>query len=256
MSKKTRNRQNVEIEYLTKALHLNGIAMSEGPKKKSWNIQDLRRVTPLTPSQEDMFASWEKGKHLIAYGSAGTGKTFLACYLALREVLNKNNSHVILIRSTVPTNDPGFLPGKLEEKIAQYELPYDDIFYELIGRSTTYSDMKDARVVDFRSTSFLRGITWHNAIVIIDECQNLTWHEMNTVATRVGDNTRLIFCGDGYQSDLVMSKKYGNTGFYDLLRVSFEMDEFDLVEFKPYDVVRNDFVKSWLEKSENIVIAA
>lgn len=246
---KKRNGRKAEIEYLETALRQNGIAYEEGPKRKTWSIHDLRTIKPLTSTQEDMFHAWFNGKNIAAYGSAGTGKTFLALYLALTEVLSQRQSRIVLVRSAVPTREIGYLPGSLEEKIAFYELPYHDILKELVDRSSTYKDMKDSGLIDFLTTSFLRGLTWDNCIVVIDEGQNMTFHEIDSIMTRLGENTRVIFTGDLAQSDLD-GKKNGVCGMSKFLKATGNMESFELVRFTVHDIVRSNLVKSWIMASE------
>ena len=246
MARKRRNGRQAELEYLEMALCLNGRAIEEGPRRKHWSMHDLKTINPLTPTQEDMFHSWYNGNNICAHGSAGTGKTFLAFYLALTEVLAKRQTRIILVRSAVPTREVGFLPGTLEEKLMQYEQPYHDILWELVGRPSTYRDMKEAGLIEFHSTSFLRGLTWDNAIVIVDEAENLTFHEINSVMTRIGDNTRVIFTGDTNQTDLDGSKRLGAEGLSEAREVFKSMNSFECVEFNVHDIVRGDLVKSWI----------
>ncbi len=253
MPKKRRNGRNGHIEELEIALTNNGKAYKEGPKRKTWSTHDLRTIKPLTAAQEDMFHAWFNGDNIVAHGSAGTGKTFLAFYLALLDTFqHKRQSEIIVIRSAVPTREIGYLPGDLDEKTAQYELPYHDIVYELIGKSSSYQDMKDAGVIRFMTTSFLRGLTWDNAIIIIDEGENMTFHEINTIMTRVGHNTRIIFTGDLTQTDLDGSKRLGSSGMTQTLDVIRNMKEFEDVCFTVHDIVRSEFVKSWILATESV----
>ncbi len=252
-TKSTKSRRNEEIEFLKEALYANGHALEEGPKKKKWSTQDLKNIRPKTDAQEDMFQAWFSGKHVCASGSAGTGKTFLAFYLALNEYLQQRTQRIIVVRSTVATRDVGFLPGTLEEKTAQYELPYHDITWELLGKSSSYQDLKDAKVIEFMTTSFIRGLTWDNAVVIIDETQNMTFHEINSIMTRIGENTRIILTGDTKQTDLNEGKKHlGLEGMSQALRVFDHMDSFASVHFTKHDIVRSEFVKSWIVAVEHI----
>lgn len=248
-----RARRNEDIEFLKEALNANGHAIEEGPKKKTWSIKDLKSIKPKTAAQEEMFQAWFSGKHVCASGSAGTGKTFLAFYLALNEYLQQRTRRIIIVRSAVTTRDLGFLPGTLEEKTAQYELPYHDIAWELIGRASTYQDMKDAGIIEFMTTSFVRGLTWDNAIVIVEEAQNMTFHEINSIMTRIGENTRIIVTGDTKQTDLNEGKKHlGLEGMSQAIRVFDNMDSFASVHFTKHDIVRSEFVKSWIVACEHI----
>lgn len=232
---------------------MNGKAMEEGPRRKHWTIHDLQHIRPLTPGQEEMFHDFiAANKHICAHGSAGTGKTYVAVFLALNELLQKDSEieRIILIRSAVATRDLGFMPGTLEEKTAFYELPYRDMFTDFLGKYNSYDDMKDAGVVEFTTTSFIRGLTWDNTVVIVDEAQNMTWSEFDSVVTRLGRNSRLIICGDSsHQQDLKKEK----TGFNDALKVMQELPTtFSVVHFTHHDIVRSPFVKEWIMARDNL----
>lgn len=244
-----RNNRN-NVYQLEEALYANGRAMADGPKKKHWSRHDLTNVQPLTPTQREMIYEYAHGSNILASGSAGTGKTFLALYLALNDVLNPESDvdKVVIVRSAVPTRDLGFTPGTLEEKAALYEAPYKDIFHDLIGRANTYQDMKDSHLVDFQTTSYIRGVTWDNAVIVVDEVQSMTFHEINTIMTRLGRNSRIILCGDLPQTDL--RKKGESSGMEKLMRVADRMGGFANVNFTRYDIVRSDFVKSWIVACE------
>lgn len=246
-------RDTSNVYQLTEALIANGKAQEIGPKRKSWSTHDLKHVKPITHSQHELVNAFDSGNHIVANGSAGTGKTFLACFLALRELLKADSTYkkIIIIRSAVPTRDLGFLPGSIEEKYAIYEQPYMDIFAELLRRASSYQDMKEVGWVEFCTTSYVRGLTWDDAIVIIDECQSATFHEINSVVTRIGKNTRLIIAGDIPQTDL--RKKGEVSGFGELAHIASKMKAFSVVKFTHQDIVRSEFVKSWIiacEKSE------
>jgi len=235
-----------DIDNLNNALALNGQAMLDGPKKKTWTYHDLAVKKPLTRIQEEMYHEFFNGNNICACGSAGTGKTFAALYLALCELLNKNNpiDHIIIVRSAVPTRDVGHLPGTLEEKIAVYELPYHDMFMEFFGQYNSYQNMKDANLIEFCSSSYVRGVSWNNAVIIIDEAQNMTWEELDSVITRVGTNSRIIVCSDeSHQRDL---KKGETTGFHIGIRIMSDLRSFSVLHFTHFDIVRSEFVKQWI----------
>lgn len=250
MSKKKASRRKHDIEFLETALCHNGSAKRTGPKRKTWSTHDLKTIKPLTPSQQDLFHAWFNYEHLCAVGTAGTGKTFLAFYLALNEIFNpkSDQERIIVVRSVVPTRDVGFLPGDLAEKVSVYESPYKDICADLIGRSSTYDDMKEAGLIHFMPTSFVRGLTWDNAIVIVEECQNMSFHEINSIVTRLGQSSRIIFTGDTNQTDL----RPVECGMDKLMKTVDNINRFAVVEFNHNDIVRSDIVRSWIVAAEMV----
>lgn len=254
MPKKKASRKNNEIKFLEDSLNNNGAAQFYGPKQKKWSTHDLKTIKPLTPSQQDFFHAFFENDHICAHGSAGTGKTYLAFYLALNEILNPKTpqNRIIVVRSVVPTREIGFLPGDLNEKVSVYESPYKDICAELIGRPSTYDDMKESGLIKFMPTSFIRGLTWEDAIVIVDECQNMCFHEINSIVTRLGQNSRIIFTGDTSQTDL----RPVECGMKKLLEVVGNIQTFETVTFTYHDIVRSDIVKSWIVATEQLELAA
>jgi phosphate starvation-inducible PhoH-like protein len=208
----------------------------------------IKTVTPLTDNQENAFHVNGSGNNLVLYGVAGTGKTFLASYFALSDLISGMAKKIIIVRSAVTTRDQGFLPGTLQEKMALYEAPYREIYAELCnGRRDVYDLLKKRDYLEFMSTSFIRGVTFDNAIIIVDEVQNLTDHEINSVLTRVGKNTRVILCGDTRQNDLKMTgKKNQETGMHNLLQIARAMASFSMIEFGVDDIVRSGFVKEYI----------
>jgi len=242
-----------KMSFVHEVTHSNIVAIHQGPKTKSWSLHDLKAIKPMTAKQGSLIESYFMDNHLVASGSAGTGKSFLALWLALNSLLDKDEpqDHIIVVRSAVASRDIGFLPGTAEEKLEPFEAPYRDIMHELLGRSSSYDDLKDAGKLKFIPTSFVRGSTWDDAIVVIDEAQNLTLHELNSVITRVGVNTRVIVCGDYNQNDLA-NKRYETSGFKDFLRVAEAMHDFDVVNFTKEDIVRSEFVKAWISTLEDL----
>lgn len=205
-------------------------------------------VKPMTKNQEFAFESWDQGYHLMLHGIAGTGKTFLALYFALREVLNPGNDFekVYIVRSTVPSRDQGFLPGSQKQKEAVYEEVYHEVTSELFERGDAYQILKQKGLVEFRSTSFLRGSTFRNCIIVVDEVQNMSDGELHTIMTRVGENSRIIFSGDVKQDDLTSERKREVSGLRNFMRIIQQMQEFDFVEFTSDDIVRSDLVRSYI----------
>src|SRR5574343_502214 len=211
--------------------------------KKKFTQHDIARIKPLTNNQMETFREWAQGQHLVLDGYAGVGKTFLAMFLALQTVLDPDSDQdkIVIIRSAVQSRDIGFLPGTEEEKNAAYEKPYQQICDQLFRWKNSYTNLKEIGVIDFQNTSFLRGTTFDNSIVIFDEFQNTNEVESDTVATRLGDNSRLIICGDDIQNDL--GSKSGAKGFLNILR---RMDAVSFIEFGLDDIVRSGFVKEYL----------
>jgi len=204
----------------------------------------MRHIEPLTKNQNLAFKSWEKGKDLFLHGAAGTGKTLLAFYFGLKEVLSTRLRTLVVIRSVVPTRNIGFLPGDLREKSKEYETPYYELCQVLFGRTDSYEILKQRGYIQFVTTSFLRGVTMDNSIIVIDECQNMNWAELNTIMTRVGKNSRIIFAGDFKQSDL--NNRSGSFDIHKIIRVCGRMDCFDFIQMKPEDIIRSGKAKEYL----------
>lgn len=222
-------------------------------KAKKWTARDIVKVEPMTANQKKMFESYESGKHVLALGSPGTGKSFLSIYLAFKDIMDKSKpvDHFKIVRSAVETRPLGFLKGSLEEKTEHYEAPYEDIVTSLTDNNRgAYDMMKKSGLISFTPTSFVRGVTWDNTVVLLDEVQNLTWHEIHSVVTRLGINSRLIVAGDFKQSDLNERKE--KPGIGDMLRVIETMKEFEIINFTKDDCVRSGFVKSWLHRCEDL----
>jgi len=213
-------------------------------KKASCNELDLNTIKPLTKNQEKAFDS---EKNMVLCGSAGTGKSFISCYLGMLGIADSYYNNLVIIRSAVPTRDIGFLPGNDKEKASIYEMPYHDICTELFRRGDAYELLKRKGIIEFLTTSYLRGITLHNSVLVIDECQNLDFGELNTIMTRVGKGCRIIFCGDFKQTDL---KDNGLKKFLSILSKMGE--DFDIIEFNSSDIVRSGLVKRYLQTVEDM----
>ena len=222
-------------------------------KPVSIGAEKMVSVAPLTENQERIFKSWDEGKHLFIYGAAGTGKTFCALYKALYDTLKAtpNYDSVYLVRSLVATREIGFLPGDHEDKSSLYQIPYKNMvkyMFEMGNDSdfeVLYGALKAQESVKFWSTSFLRGVTLDNSVIIIDEMQNLNFHELDSIITRVGENTRIVFCGDAMQSDLIRDKE--KNGIHDFMRILEMMpDDFDMIEMGIDDICRSGLVRNYL----------
>ena len=221
------------------------MANGNGKPLKKVRIDDLLTFKPITQNQLKTYNSYKQDKHLLLHGIAGTGKTFLSLYLALEEVLDPSTIYddVFIVRSVVSTRDIGFLPGDEQEKVSIYEAPYRSICRELFGIKDAYDALKQQGNVKFMSTSFIRGITITNSVVIVDECQNLNFHELDSIITRIGKNSKIIFCGDYTQTDL--TREIDKRGIVNFMNILKNIEEFETVEFMIDDIVRSDFLKSY-----------
>lgn len=209
----------------------------------------LTAISPLTDNQSKTFENYRSGKHLLLHGYAGTGKTFISMFLGLEEILKSRSSvyeKIIVVRSVVPSRDIGFLPGTTEEKISAYEEPYIDICNSLYWTrlGSGYNRLKELELFEFTTTSFLRGVTFSNAIVIVDEMQNMTFQELDTIMTRIGENCRIIFCGDFRQTDL--EKKSDKSGIHKFMKILNKLENFAYIEFEKEDIVRSALVKEYI----------
>ena len=186
---------------------------------KRLKIDHLLTYDPITDNQEEAYSAWDDGDHLVLCGSAGTGKSFIALYLSLQDTMDKSYAQdkVVIVRSVVPTREMGYLPGSVEEKTDTYTAPYRAICQELFNEKGAYDMLEAQGVIEFMSTSFIRGVTIDNAVIIVDEMQNLTYHELDSIITRVGRNSRIIFSGDYYQSDL--NKESDKKGILDFMNI-------------------------------------
>ena len=229
-----------------------GLTAKQMKRKKPINSDFLVDIEPLTENQKRLFDSYAAGKHLVAYGCAGTGKTFITLYNALGEVLDTSTPYdkIYLVRSLVSTREIGFLPGDHEDKSFLYQIPYKNMVKYMFSMPSDadfemlYGNLKTQETIGFWSTSFLRGTTFDNAIIIVDEFQNLNFHELDSIITRVGENTKIMFCGDATQTDLVKTNE--KNGIVDFLKIVRTMPSFDIIEFGLEDIVRSGLVKEYL----------
>ena len=226
--------------------------MASRKKNKDINANSLVAIKHITDNQKIVFDTWKKGKNQFLFGAAGTGKTFVSLYLSLKDVLDLKTKFdkVVLVRSLIPTRDIGFLPGDEEDNASLYQVPYMNMVQFMFEMSneqqfnTLYDRLKGQGTLFFLSTSFLRGLTFDNSIIIVDECQNLNFHELDTIITRVGQDSKIIFCGDFDQTDLTRQNE--KNGLHDFLRILMEMEEFNCLEFTIGDIVRSGFVRNYI----------
>ena len=229
-----------------------GLTTKQMKRKKPIGNSYLLDIEPITDNQKKLFDSYAEDKHLVAYGTAGTGKTFISLYNALADVLDETTPYerIYLVRSLVSTREIGFLPGDHEDKADIYQIPYKNMVKYMFQMPTDadfemlYGNLKAQETIKFWSTSFIRGTTLDNAIVIVDEFQNLNFHELDSIITRVGENSRIIFCGDASQTDLV--KTNDRNGIHDFLNILRKMPSFDIIEFGIDDIVRSGLVKEYI----------
>jgi len=215
-------------------------------RKNNNNSLKLKNVFPKTINQEKAFDLYNKDYNLLLHGLAGTGKTYISLYLALSDIINGYTDHtnLTLVRSVVPTRDMGFLPGTEKEKSKVYEAPYMNICNDIFGRGDAYDILKGKNIIKFVTTSYIRGITLDDSIVLVDEAQNLNFHELDSIITRLGDNSRIMFCGDFRQSDLIRDDE--RKGLLTFMRILATIDEFKTIEFVEDDIVRSKLVKEYI----------
>jgi predicted ribonuclease YlaK len=229
-----------------------GMSNKQMKRKKPISSDIMRTIEPLTKNQEILFDAYNKNQNLVAYGCAGTGKTFITLYNALRDVLDERTPYekIYIVRSLVATREIGFLPGDHEDKSSLYQIPYKNMvkyMFELPSEADfemLYGNLKTQGTIGFWSTSFIRGTTLDKAIIIVDEFANLNGHELDSIITRVGEDSKIMFCGDATQSDLIKTNE--RNGIIDFMKILRVMPSFDIIEFGIEDIVRSYLVKEYL----------
>ena len=235
-----------------------GLTAKQMKRRKPIDKSLLTNIEAITENQQFLFDEYDKGQNIVAYGCAGTGKTFVTLYKALEEVLDDNSPYdrVYLVRSLVATREIGFLPGDHDDKSALYQIPYKNMvkyMFELPEGNLSsgaspfemlYGNLMSQETLKFWSTSFLRGTTLDRAIIIVDEFQNLNGHELDSIMTRVGEDSKIHFCGDATQSDLTKASE--KTGIMDFLSILERMPSVTKIEFGLEDIVRSGLCKEYL----------
>lgn len=241
MTKKDKRKKISDNENAKRDYHKN---------KKHFGVQDLQHVDPLTKAQEQLLEENTKDQNMFLHGSAGTGKTYMGMYVSLLDVLDKNTPYdkLIIVRSAVPTRDIGFLPGELNEKVSIYEQPYRAICNELFEYNNSYDNLKKGNYIEFTVTSFIRGMTLNNCVVLVDEIQNMSFHELDSVITRIGYNAKIIFSGDISQSDL--TKQSEKEGLKQFMSVTKNLKQFSFINFTASDIIRSGLVKDYIIAKE------
>jgi phosphate starvation-inducible PhoH-like protein len=229
-----------------------GMTAKQMKRKRPINVDLLNKIEPITDNQKILFDNYKEGKNIFTYGAAGTGKTFVALYLALRDILDQHTPYnqLYIVRSLVSTREIGFLPGDHEDKSFLYQIPYKNMVKYMFQMPSDadfemlYGNLKQQDTIKFWSTSFIGGTTIDQAIVLVDESQNLNFHELDSIITRVGEDAEIMFCGDVAQTDLVRTNE--KNGILDFQKIITRMPEFDLIEFGMDDIVRSGLVKSYI----------
>jgi len=229
-----------------------GMSNRQMKRKKPISSELMRTIEPLTDNQKELFNCYKNDQNIVAYGCAGTGKTFITLYNALRDVLDERSTYekIYIVRSLVATREIGFLPGDHEDKSSLYQIPYKNMVKYMFELPTEadfemlYGNLKTQGTISFWSTSFIRGTTLDNAIIIVDEFQNLNYHELDSIITRVGENSKIMFCGDATQSDLIKTNE--KNGIIDFMKILRIMPSIDIIEFGVEDIVRSGLVKEYI----------
>ena len=236
----------------------NGMSRKQMKRKKPIDSSYMTEIKPLTDNQKVAFEQHELGKNLLLHGAAGTGKTFITLYLALQQVLDENSPYdkIYIVRSLVPTREIGFLPGDHEDKSALYQIPYKNMVRYMFSMpddnsfDMLYDNLRAQETISFWSTSFIRGVTLDNSIVIVDEFSNLNFHELDSMITRIGEDSKIMFCGDITQTDL--TRENDKNGISDFIKILQNMEDFSCIEFGIDDIVRSGLVKSYLIAKYNL----
>ena len=229
-----------------------GLTAKQMKRRKPINVDLMRDIDPLTENQKLLYDAYADDKNIVAYGCAGTGKTFITLYNALQDVLDETTPYekIYIVRSLVATREIGFLPGDHEDKSSLYQIPYKNMVKYMFEMPTDsdfemlYGNLKNQGTISFWSTSFIRGTTLDNAIIIVDEFQNLNYHELDSIITRIGQDSKIMFCGDATQSDLLKDRE--RNGIADFMKILRIMPSVDIVEFGVEDIVRSGLVKEYL----------
>ena len=229
-----------------------GLTAKQMKRRKPINLDLMREIDPLTENQKLLYEAYADNKNIVAYGAAGTGKTFITLYNALQDVLDETTPYekIYIVRSLVATREIGFLPGDHEDKSSLYQIPYKNMVKYMFALPTEsdfemlYGNLKTQGTISFWSTSFIRGTTLDKAIIIVDEFQNLNFHELDSIITRVGEDSKIMFCGDATQTDLVRTNE--RNGIIDFIRVLRLMPSIEMIEFGVDDIVRSGLVKEYI----------
>jgi len=237
-----------------------GMTAKQMKRKKPINSDLMREIEPLTDNQKKLYDAYDKGQHIVAYGCAGTGKTFITLYNALKDVLDERSPYekIYIVRSLVATREIGFLPGDHEDKSSLYQIPYKNMVKYMFQLPSDadfemlYGNLKTQGTIGFWSTSFIRGTTLDNCIIIVDEFQNLNFHELDSIITRVGENSKIMFCGDATQSDLIRTNE--KNGIIDFMRILRIMPSVDVIEFGVEDIVRSGLVKEYIVAKMELIL--
>lgn len=209
----------------------------------------VEKVVPMNETQRQMIFAFSQGLNIVAYGSAGTGKSYVGCALALEKLFKRQSEKIVIVRSAVSSRSLGFLPGNLDEKADPYKAPYKQIINRLCGNGTAWDILIKKEMIEFITSSYVRGITIDNATVIVDEFQNCNQNEAMSILTRVGENCQVILLGDTKQTDL----KKDESCFDWVMSVAQRMPRwFDLVHFYPKDIVRSGFCKDLIIAIEGV----
>ena len=236
----------------------NGMSRKQMKRKKPIDSSYMTEIKPLTDNQKVAFEHHGLGKNLLLHGAAGTGKTFITLYLALQQVLDENSPYdkIYIVRSLVPTREIGFLPGDHEDKSALYQIPYKNMVRYMFSMpddnsfDMLYDNLRAQETISFWSTSFIRGVTLDNSIVIVDEFSNLNFHELDSMITRIGEDSKIMFCGDITQTDL--TRENDKNGISDFIKILQNMEDFSCIEFGIDNIVRSGLVKSYLIAKYNL----
>jgi phosphate starvation-inducible PhoH-like protein len=206
-----------------------------------------KSIYPKTFNQVKYLDAIEENPLTFGVGPAGTGKTYLAVAVAVKELKKGEVKKIILTRPVVEAGESlGFLPGDLKEKVDPYLIPLYDALYEMLGLESTQT-LIEKGIIEIAPLAYMRGRTLENAFIILDEAQNTTTSQMKMFLTRLGFGSKMIVTGDPSQVDL---KHNVRSGLREALSILRNIEDIKIIEFERLDVVRHPLVQNILERYE------
>jgi phosphate starvation-inducible protein PhoH and related proteins len=212
-------------------------ARKQGADEPDLSIDKFKEVEPLNYIQGEYLNAIKNNTIVFGVGSAGTGKTYVSAAYAAAQLFYKYVDKIIVTRPNIEVGRGlGFIPGTLEQKYSPYLEPFESVFYKILGKGFYEYCLKEKRI-DPKPLGFMRGATFDNCIVLVDEAQNVTMSEMKMLLSRIGNNAKMILSGDPDQSDI------HNSGLVDATKRLTHIDGVEVIHFMDSDIVRSKICK-------------